>query len=68
MVDLVHLCMNSLNGQPIRKDKGEEFIIQAENWLAKNNDERFVDYEAPSFGEYVFNYTSDPGIDKKKLK
>ena len=38
MVDLIKLCMNSLYGQPTRKDINEEYIKRSENWLVKNND------------------------------
>ena len=58
--------MNLLYGQLFRKDNDEEYIIRSENWLVKNNDERVVDYEPLPNGEYVMEFQSDPGIDKKK--
>ena len=56
--------MNSLYGKSTRKDIDEEYFMTSGNWLVKNDDEKFVDYESEPSGEYVIICKSDPGIDK----
>ena len=58
--------MNSLHGQPLRKDIDEEYIIKSKNWLAINNDEKVVEYEPLQNGEFAIKTKKDPGIEKIK--
>ena len=53
MVELIKLCMNSLYGQSFGKNIHKKYIIRSENWVVKNNEERIVEYEPLTNGEYV---------------
>ena len=56
---LVKLTMNSLYGEQKRKDIDESYQYKSEHWIMTENDERVLDYQKISQGNFFVKMKGD---------
>ena len=65
---LVKMIMNALYGELLRQDITESYQCKSEMWMQTESDERVLDYQKITFGNYIVKMKDDEGLEDEVKK